>query len=300
MILNNLKITAAMVVLVAAGWGISVPQASSSNDGLFATITTNRGDIKIKFYFDRTPLTVCNFVGLAEGKLNNTAHPLGTPFFDGQKWYRVVADWVIQSGSPTGNTSGGPGYYFRCEPDTPYLMHDKPGVVGMANTGAGTVTNGSQFYITHTTGPQYDRLNGGYTIFGQVVDTGMKTVMRIVQGDQLTKVTITRVGAAATAFTADQKMFDSLLAHPTNVAEGVPDPHSIAQSMIAGVSGGLKVTGTGSAVCKVFTTDGRMIYSAPLVFDNGSVILRITGASGLHVVQVHTDRSVVRRKVILP
>ena len=193
-------------------------------DGIFATLQTSRGNIKIKFTYKQTPLTVCNFIGLAEATIKNTPKQ-GVPYFDGLKWHRVVADWVIQSGDPTGTGSGGPGYSFRCEIDTPALIHDSPGVVGMANTGAGTATNGSQFYITHLGGATYKKLNGGYTIFGHTVDSAsMKVVNAIKQGDGLSKVTIERVGAEAMAFKTDQKAFDSLKRMVTGTINNFDEP----------------------------------------------------------------------------
>lgn len=291
----NTSLTAAIILIAAL---ILQADGPKQEDGLYATLQTNRGEIKIKFYFDRTPLTVCNFVGLAEGKLKNSATTAGVPYFDGIKWHRVVVDWVIQSG----DNKGGPGYSFRCEPDTPYLKHDKPGVVGMANTGAGTPTNGSQFYITHTTGSQYDRLNGGYTIFGQVIDTGMKTVMRIVQGDQLTKVTISRVGEKALAFRADQKMFDSLKANPSPVIKQTtvsqsrnPFPVRINHGYVSIVTDKADKIG-----CDIFTISGRMVCSLPQrdVF-KGSTVLPYRFQPGTYILRIKPASAVFTQRLMV-
>jgi peptidyl-prolyl cis-trans isomerase A (cyclophilin A) len=167
--------------------------------GLFARIVTPKGDIVIQLEQDKAPLTVCNFVGLAEGKLDATK---GKKFFDGLTFHRVVEDFVIQSGDPKGDGSGGPGYEFPNEISAD-LKYDAEGVVGMAN--AGPNTNGSQFFITLKAVPQLD---GGYSVFGKVIQ-GMDVVKKIVQGDKITKVEIIRNGAAAKSFKADQAAWKS-------------------------------------------------------------------------------------------
>ncbi len=177
------------------------PKGTQLSDGLFARITTARGDIIIQLEYQRTPLTVCNFVGLAEGKLKATG---GKPFYDGLTFHRVVPDFMIQGGDPLGNGTGGPGYSFPDEID-PELTHNGPGIVSMAN--AGPNTNGSQFFITHTATPWLD---GKHTVFGHVV-VGQEIVNAIQQGDVIQKVTIIRNGADARNFKTDQATFDMLL-----------------------------------------------------------------------------------------
>jgi peptidylprolyl isomerase len=175
--------------------------AAGLDDGLFARITTNRGDIVIRLEYRQTPLTVCNFVALAEGKMNVNR---GKPYYDGLKFHRVIADFMIQGGDPLGNGTGGPGYRFPDE-IVPQLKHDSAGTLSMANAGPGT--NGSQFFITHKETPWLD---GKHTVFGKVVE-GQKVVDSIAQGDTIVKVTIIRNGQAANAFKADQDAFDALL-----------------------------------------------------------------------------------------
>ena len=180
--------------------------SATSNDaalgnGLFARIKTDRGDIVVTLEFQKTPLTVCNFVALAEGKMNNTQ---GKPFYNGLAFHRVIADFMIQGGDPQGTGAGGPGYRFPDEID-PTLRHNGPGVLSMANAGPGT--NGSQFFITHKETPWLD---GKHTVFGRVVE-GQNVVDAIQQGDKIIAVTIIRNGALANQFKADQAAFDSLL-----------------------------------------------------------------------------------------
>jgi peptidylprolyl isomerase len=181
-------------------------------NGLFARITTSQGDIVVRLEYQKTPLTVCNFVALAEGKMNAAS---GKRFYDGLTFHRVISkangdpqDFMIQGGDPQGNGSGGPGYRFPDEID-PSLRHDMPGILSMANAGPGT--NGSQFFITIV---PTSWLDGRHTVFGRVVQ-GQDVVNKIKQGDKIVKVTIIRNGPAAKEFKADQDTFDALLADIT-------------------------------------------------------------------------------------
>ncbi len=174
-------------------------------DGLYAEIATTRGTVLCALEFEKAPMTVANFVGLAEGAIRNDAKPAGTPFYDGLTFHRVIADFMVQGGDPKGTGSGGPGYRFEDEIDAS-LRHDKPGILSMANAGPGT--NGSQFFITHVPTPWLD---GKHTIFGRVA-LGQEIVNAIKQGDKIDKVTIHRVGAKATAFKGDGAHFESLRA----------------------------------------------------------------------------------------
>jgi len=177
-------------------------------DGLFARITTARGDIIVRLEYQKTPITVCNFVALAEGKMTAAG---GKPFYNGLTFHRVINDFMIQGGDPLGNGSGGPGYQFPDEID-PTLKHDGPGILSMANAGPGT--NGSQFFITHVATPWLD---GNHTVFGSVV-RGQNVVNAIRQGDRIQQITIIRNGTQANAFRADQATFDTLVRNATSAA----------------------------------------------------------------------------------
>lgn len=159
-------------------------------NGIYANIKTEKGTIRIRLTHDKTPGTVGNFVGLAEGKLENRAKPLGEPYYDGLKFHRVIPDFMIQGGDPNGTGSGGPGYQFDDEFHNE-LKHSRPGVLSMANAGPGT--NGSQFFITHVETPWLDNK---HTVFGEVVE-GQEVVDSIAQGDSMINIEIDRVGSEA-------------------------------------------------------------------------------------------------------
>ena len=164
-------------------------------NGIYAKMGTTKGAITIKLEHEKTPMTVANFVGLAEGTLENNVTEVGTPYYNGLTFHRVIADFMIQGGDPTGTGAGGPGYQFEDEIH-PELKHNRPGTLSMAN--AGPATNGSQFFITH--GPT-DWLDGKHTVFGYVVE-GQDVVDAVAQGDTMETVEIVRVGADAEAWDA--------------------------------------------------------------------------------------------------
>lgn len=138
-----------------------------------ATITTNKGEIRLELHAEKTPKTVANFEKLA-----------GEGFYDSLVFHRVIDDFMIQSGCPQGTGTGGPGYQFEDE-FHPDLKHDGPGVLSMAN--AGPNTNGSQFFITHVETPHLD---SKHSIFGRVIDDGQVVVNAIEQGDKIEKIVV--------------------------------------------------------------------------------------------------------------
>ena len=171
----------------------------------------NKGEIVLKLEFEKTPLTTANFIALAEGNMKNKKKELGTPYYDGIKFHRVIADFMIQGGCPEGNCMVDPGYKFSDE-FHPDLKHDKGGILSMANSGPNT--NGSQFFITHKETPWLD---GKHSVFGNVVE-GMDVVNLIEQNDLMESVTISRKGSKAKSFDA-VKVFSDEQTRLSNEAE---------------------------------------------------------------------------------
>lgn len=167
-------------------------------DGLYADIETSKGTIIVQLEYIKAPITVANFVTLAEGKNPFvSAEFKNKAFYDGLKFHRVDPDFVIQGGDPLGNGSGGPGYAFKDEFTD--LQHNTEGTLSMANSGPNT--NGSQFFITHVPTPNLD---GRHTVFGYVVKDGMTVVNAIEVNDDIVSVKIIRKGEAAKKFNAEK------------------------------------------------------------------------------------------------
>ncbi len=173
-------------------------------DGLYAEVTTTKGLLVLQLEFEKTPMTVANFVGLAEGTLDNTALPAGRHYYDGSKWHRVVPGHVIQCGMPANSTIPGPGYDYPNE-IVPELNHGRAGMAGIAN--GGPHTNGSQWYITLG-----DRsyLDGDYTVFGHIIK-GMEVLQLITQEDLITTIKIIRIGPGAEAFRPTTSSFKAMV-----------------------------------------------------------------------------------------
>ena len=224
------------------------------NEGIFATISTTKGDIVLTLEYVKAPVTVANFISLAEGKNPNVKVEKlkGKPFYDGLKFHRVINDFMIQGGDPDGNGSGGPGYSFKDE-FVKELIFDKGGILAMANSGP--ATNGSQFFITHKETPW---LNGKHTIFGHVV-SGMDNVNKIVQDDIMTKITITRKGAAAKKFDALKVIADDAKKEEAKKEEAqkvVKEKAAYFEAMKA------KATTTASGLKYVITQKGTGVKGA--------------------------------------
>ncbi len=169
--------------------------------GLYATVTTNKGDIILYLEFEKTPLTVANFVGLVEGQIKNDAKKIGEPYYNGIVFHRVIKDFMIQTGDPTGTGRGGPGYKFKDE-FHPDLKHNKAGILSMANAGFGT--NGSQFFITRK---NTSWLDNKHTVFGHVVK-GQDIVDMIQVGDKIIEIKIIKNGKKAKKFNAVETFND--------------------------------------------------------------------------------------------
>lgn len=191
------------VFLVIATFYSCKEEHNDLPDGLYAKIETNKGDIIVQLDFQKAPITVANFVTLAEGKNEFVTNEnlKNRPFYDGLKFHRVIKDFMIQGGDPLGTGSGDTGYKFKDEFSD--LKFDNGGILAMANNGP--MTNSSQFFITHIATPWLD---GKHTIFGHVIGKGMEVVNKIEENDFMNKVTIIRNGEAAKKFDAIKTFHD--------------------------------------------------------------------------------------------
>ena len=176
--------------------------------GIYAEIYTAKGKIALQLEFEKTPITVANFITLADGTNTFVTNDRkGKPYYNGLKFHRVIANFMIQGGCPKGDGSGDPGYSFQDEFNA-NLKHDKAGILSMANSGP--ATNGSQFFITNKDTPWLDNK---HSIFGHVVE-GQKVVDAIAQNDVIEKVVIVRVGKVAKAFDAVKVFSDYMKIKP--------------------------------------------------------------------------------------
>lgn len=188
--------------------------------GLYARLETPRGSVLIELFYERAPLTVTAFVGLAEGSLTNTFRSPSEPYYDGLTFHRVVPDFVVQGGDPEGTGEGGPGFSF---PDEfhPELQHGEPGMVSMANSGPNT--NGSQFFITLDA--RQDRLNYKHSVFGKV-RMGMEYIRNIQEDDTIDSLEIIRVGKDAEDFQTGEEIWKQRLEEfPVIPKAPVPHPY---------------------------------------------------------------------------
>ena len=207
------KVVFGLIASILIFTGCKTGKYADLGDGIFADIQTTKGEIVVKLYQDATPVTVANFVSLAEGNSEFVEEKFkGKPYYDGLIFHRVIKDFMLQGGCPDGTGRGNPGYKFKDEfVDT--LKHSKKGLLSMANSGP--TTNGSQFFITHKPTPWLD---GKHTVFGEVIK-GMEVVdsianVKTVPQDKpevdvvMNKVQIIRNGKVAKKFDANEVMGD--------------------------------------------------------------------------------------------
>ena len=265
------------LLAIAVGCKTQYPDLDS---GLYADIQTNKGSILLKLAYDKAPITVANFISLSEGENQKVSEEFKSKkYYNGIKFHRVIPDFMIQGGDPTGSGSGGPGYRF--EDEFSDLTHKGPGILSMANSGPNT--NGSQFFITHKATPWLD---GKHTVFWEVIE-GQEIVDSIQQNDLIEDVIIVRKGKEAKQFDApkifttyfDQKeikakereaklnaikeqnasKFDALKAESTTTASGL-------QYQITSKGNGVAVKSTNKATVHyaVYFVDGTLLETSKL------------------------------------
>mgnify|MGYP001286818979 CR=1 FL=1 len=191
---------------------LTLAQKPKLGKGMYAVFYTDKGNIYCELEYEKTPMTVGNFVALAQGKFEKDSIKISKPYYDGLKFHRVIADFMIQGGCPLGNGTGDPGYKFPDEIDDE-LKHSGPGILSMANSGPNT--NGSQFFITHKATPWLD---GKHTVFGHVVH-GQNIVDSIAKDDLINKIKIIRKGRSAKKWKAMSNFESNLEAYESALKE---------------------------------------------------------------------------------
>ena len=192
---------------------------SAQREGIYADFKTNRGTFRAVLFYEMTPVTCANFIGLAEGTISNATYPAGRPFYSNSPWHRVVKGHVIQGGapakdaSPQNEDSDVTGYTIPDE--ITELSHRKAGMLGMAHSGPNTAT--CQYYVTLGDRSYLDRI---HTVFGEVI-SGMDVVNSIEQGDTTYSVTIIRIGNKAEKFIVNDKTFGKLTRRQWKVVRNI-------------------------------------------------------------------------------
>ena len=196
-------------------------------NGIYAKIKTIKGDIIARLEYEKTPLTVANFVGLAEGSIKHNRSE-SERFYDNLIFHRVIANFMIQGGCPQGTGTGDPGYKFADE-FHPDLRHDAPGIFSMANSGPDS--NGSQFFITHGPTPWLDNK---HNVFGKVVDEkSMNVVSNIDQEDKIKAIEIIRVGEKVKDYNVTDEFFNKLKNERESLGESLAERENLKKSLLS-------------------------------------------------------------------
>ena len=242
----------------------------SLNNGLYANLQTTKGNLIVQLEDKKSPVTVANFVGLAEGKIDNKSKAKGVPFYDGTIFHRVIKDFMIQGGDPKGTGAGDPGYKFEDEKND--LKHTGKGVLSMANSGPNT--NGSQFFITEVATPWLD---GRHTIFGKVVKGNdvIDAIATVEKGAQdkpkvdivLEKVSIFSKGDEYKGYDAAKTFTEGKGKIAANNKAMAEKAEADALKALESIKAGMTVTESGLYYKITKKTDGK----APKAGDNISV-----------------------------
>ena len=267
-----MKLVGMLIIAIVMSCDTQYPDLDS---GLYADLETNKGNVILRLEMEKTPITVANFVSLSEGDNTEVAEEFkGKKYYNGLLFHRVLKDFMVQGGDPTGIGTGGPGYRF--DDEFTDLTHSDPGILSMANSGP--ATNGSQFFITYK---ETSWLNGKHTVFGKVVK-GQEVVDSIAQNDTIKKITIIRKGSAARSFDAPE-VFSSYFANKAIVEKEKTEKSaaliketvarfenqkSQATTTASGLQYFISEKGTGA---KVSTTDKALTHYA-VYFADGVVL----------------------------
>mgnify|MGYP003329577695 CR=1 FL=1 len=213
---------------------LTFAQKPKLDKGMYAVFYTDKGNIYCELEYEKTPMTVGNFVALAQGKFEKDSIKISKPYYNGLKFHRVIPDFMVQGGCPTGTGTGNPGYQFDDEFHTD-LKHDSPGILSMANAGPGT--NGSQFFITHIATPWLD---GKHTVFGKVVE-GQPVVDSIAQDDIIKSLLIIPQGKDAKGFNA----IEAFRTFEGSREKRIANEKAINEAELDKISSGFKKTESG-------------------------------------------------------
>ena len=270
--MKKMKLVGMLIIAIVMSCDTQYPDLDS---GLYADLETNKGNVILRLEMEKTPITVANFVSLSEGDNTEVAEEFkGKKYYNGLLFHRVLKDFMVQGGDPTGIGTGGPGYRF--DDEFTDLTHSDPGILSMANSGP--ATNGSQFFITYK---ETSWLNGKHTVFGKVVK-GQEVVDSIAQNDTIKKITIIRKGSDALSFDAPE-VFSSYFANKAIVEKEKAEKSaaliketvarfenqkSQATTTASGLQYFISEKGTGA---KVSTTDKALTHYA-VYFADGVVL----------------------------
>ncbi|MDA9676550.1 peptidylprolyl isomerase [Flavobacteriaceae bacterium] len=263
-------------LIIALTFSSCVSSHPDLNDGLYAEINTNKGDMIINLTYKKTPVTVANFVSLSEGDNKEVSSEHNNKkYYNGLIFHRVIENFMIQGGCPEGSGMGDPGYKFKDEFDE-NLNHDGPGILSMANSGPNT--NGSQFFITHKETPW---LNGVHSVFGKVVK-GLEIVDKIEQNDTIKNISIIRVGKEAKKFKAS-KIFSNhfeedriekkkKIAFQENIKLGKKKEHESKKQIAKSTNSGLQYVKTYSSNGEKVNPNKSVMTHYAVYFEDGSIL----------------------------
>lgn len=261
-------------------------QYPNLEDGIYAEIVTNKGTMVAKLEFEKTPVTVANFISLAEGTntMVDKAYK-GKKFYNGLIFHRVMDNFMIQGGDPTATGNGNPGYKFKDE-FHPDLKHDKPGILSMANSGPNT--NGSQFFITEVPKPHLDNVHSvfGTLVLGLEIQDSISNVetqnTRPIKDVVIKEINIIRKGKAAKAFNAPKRFIDHFAEEEKRQKEAIAKAEALIKAtqekfskqleQAVSLTSGLKYFVTEKGTGEKLTETSKVLANYTLYFEDGKLL----------------------------